>query len=85
MNQFVALGFDFQSTAPVCSPVQILRHMGWLRDFLALCSEVRTRRILSTLDRATLEDIGVPHHDTSPRAGALERYPRVITIRKRSC
>jgi hypothetical protein len=38
-----------------------------------------TERLLAELDPSILEDIGVPHDQVSPSAGALERYPTVIT------
>lgn len=41
-----------------------------------------TRNVLTSLDRQTLEDIGVPHEHMSTRAGELERYPEIIRPRR---
>lgn len=85
MNTYVAIQFDPQLAEPVAAIRQPSRINLLLQGWRAAWSQRRTRRILSSLDRAALEDIGVPHCDTSPRAGALERYPHVITVRKRGC
>ena len=54
----------------------------WVSNLLASAShwliERHTRKVLEGLDRITLEDIGVPHEDPSPRAGELKRYPDII-------
>ena len=44
--------------------------------------ERHTRNVLTALDRRTLEDIGVPHEDASPRAGVLNRYHEIIRPRR---
>ena len=85
MNKYVAIEFDPQLAEPVAAARQPSRIYALLRVWLAAWSERRTRKILASLDPAALEDIGVPHTDTSPYAGPLERYPRVITARKRGC
>ena len=54
----------------------------WVSNLLKSSSrwliERHTRKVLEGLDRITLEDIGVPHEDPSPRAGELKRYPDII-------
>ena len=58
----------------------------WVSNLLAPAShwliERHTRKVLEGLDRGMLEDIGVPHEDTSPRAGVLNRYHEIISPRR---
>ena len=64
-------------------------HLGWRRigAWLAPRRDARSRKkteyLLGRLDRSVLEDIGVPHHNVSRRAGVLDRYPHVITVNTR--
>ena len=50
---------------------------------LAARSRRQTEKLLARLDRSILEDLGVPHDGVSPSAGALDRYPHVITVETR--
>ena len=58
----------------------------WVSNLLAPAShwliKRHTRKVLEGLDRGMLEDIGVPHEDTSPRAGVLNRYHEIISPRR---
>jgi uncharacterized protein YjiS (DUF1127 family) len=51
-------------------------------SFMTRLQERRTYRILSNLDPSVLEDIGVPHTDVRLSVGKLERYPRIISVKR---
>ena len=82
MNTYVAIRSDFQSVSK--SPLEQAwsRLRIWLAAYLKGNARRRTETILAGLDRSVLEDIGVPHDHVSLRAGTLDRYPRMITVRQ---
>jgi uncharacterized protein YjiS (DUF1127 family) len=82
MTTYVAIQPDLQSTVSPFRQRVWLAALRWLADYRALAAERRTRKALARLDRATLEDIGVPHTEMSLRAGPLTRYPEMITVRE---
>jgi hypothetical protein len=71
-------------------PVSSLEFPGRLRfklaSFIRRASELYghwyTVRLLSHLEPRQLEDIGIPHDQTPTSSGTLDRYPRIIKIRR---
>ena len=83
MNVYLLLQHDFQP-AGVVSPGKYWRFVkARFEAYLAARSLRATEKLLAGLDRSILEDLGIPHDDVSPTAGALDRYPRVITVKPR--
>lgn len=82
MNTYAATRSNFQSVPESSLKQGWSRLRIWLADYLEAKTRRQTETILAGLDRSVLEDIGVPHDHVSLRAGILDRYPRMITVRQ---
>ena len=83
MNTYPAISHRFQSVRAPDLQGYWLDAKDWLRACRQALVRRRTEKLLAGLDRAILEDLGVPHDGVSPSAGALDRYPYVITVEVR--
>ena len=54
----------------------------FIRRAVELYGDWRTEKLLCRLEQRQLEDIGVPHDQTRYSSGTLDRYPRIIKIRR---
>jgi hypothetical protein len=83
MNTYSAVEHDFQSARVSSFGNYWHRCKPWFGAYLSARSRRKTEKLLASLDRSILEDLGVPHDNVSPTAGVLDRYPRVITVKPR--
>jgi len=84
MTSYVAIQSHQQSTDASYLQDALYHVKAWLAVYRVGRARRRTEKLFARLDRSILEDIGIPHDHVSLRAGALNRYPHVITVKSPS-
>ena len=85
MNNYVAIQGQLQSILGLPLKSEWSRLKNWLAVYRQFLARKALERQFASLDRSTLEDIGVPHDHVSLRAGPLDRYPYLIFVRSNAC